>query len=204
MSTHSGFSRREFLRRSSLLAAGGLLVACAPAAPGAAPAGGEAAAPAAAGGTIQYWFAWGSTYGGQTWDALKATDELKAVLGDYALETKGNTNAEAFLTAVAAGTPPDGASNLQYLDYMARGVLVPVDDWIAASDVIKKEKYLEGSWNDGFYQGTMYGAPANEGFLRYGLNYNTRMVEEAGLDPDDAAADLGRDLRLARSPNQIR
>ncbi len=186
MSTHSGFSRREFLRRSSLLAAGGLLVACAPAAPGAAPAaaGGEAAAPAAAAGAIQYWFGWGSTYGGQTWDALKATEELKALLGDNTLETKGNTNAEAFLTAVAAGTPPDGASNLQYLDYMARGVLVPVDDWIAASEVIKKENYLEGSWNDGFFQGTMYGAPANEGFLRYGLNYNTRMVEEAGLDPE--------------------
>src|SRR5690606_29751239 len=26
--------------------------------------------------------------------------------------------------------------------------------------------------------------PANEGFLRYGLNYNAQMVEEAGLDPD--------------------
>jgi multiple sugar transport system substrate-binding protein len=181
---HSGFSRREFLRRSSLLAAGGLLAACAPAAPAAAPAaGGEAAAPAAAGGTIQYWFGWNNF--APVWDIFMETDELKAALGENTIEIKGGTNAEAFLTAVAAGTPPDGASNTQYLDYMARGVLVPIDDWVAASDTFKKENYLEGSWNDGFYQGVMYGAPANEGFLRYGLNYNARMVEEAGLDPDN-------------------
>ncbi len=41
---------------------------------------------------------------------------------------------------------------------MARGVLVPIDDWIAGSEIIEKELYLEG-WNDGFYQGTMYGVP---------------------------------------------
>ena len=30
----------------------------------------------------------------------------------------------------------------------------------------------------------MYGVPANEGYLRYGLVYNAEMVDEAGLDPD--------------------
>jgi multiple sugar transport system substrate-binding protein len=180
----SGFSRREFLRRSSLLAAGGLLAACAPAAPGAAPAaGGEAAAPAAAAGAIQYWFSWGNFT--PAWDVFMGTEELQAFLGENTLEVKGAVNDEALLTAVASGTPPDGASNFQYLDFMARGVLVPIDDWIAGSEIIEKELYLEGSWNDGFYQGTMYGVPACEGFLRYGLNYNVRMVEEAGLDPDN-------------------
>ena len=92
---------------------------------------------------------------------------------------------EKILTSIAAGTPPDGASNTQYLDFMARDVLIPLDDWIASSEIVKKEDYLEGSWLDGQYQGVMYGVPANEGFLRYALNYNAQMVEEAGLDPDN-------------------
>lgn len=183
-----GLTRRDFLRGAAFAAAGSLLAACVPAgapgAPAGEAAGGEAAAPAAAGATIQYWFGWGGTYGSQTWDALRGTEELQAILGDNILETKPSTNAEALLTAVAAGTPPDGASNTQYLDYMARDVLIPIDDWVANSEIVKKEQYLEGSWGDGFYQGVMYGVPANEGFLRYGLNYNAALVEEAGLDPD--------------------
>jgi multiple sugar transport system substrate-binding protein len=91
------------------------------------------------------------------------------------------------MTAVAGGTPPDAVAhpNGQYLDYYARGVLLPLDELVAASNIIKKEDFLEGSWNNGFYQGVQYGVPANEGFLRYGLNYNTKLVEEAGLDPDN-------------------
>src|SRR5262245_24745416 len=141
----NALTRRDFLRGAAFVAAGGLLAACAPAGAPGAPAGestgGEAAAPAAEGVMLQYWFGWGSTYAGQTWDALKATEELQTILGGSTIETKGSTNAEALLTAVAAGTPPDGASNTQYLDYMARGVLIPIDDWVANSEVVKKELY---------------------------------------------------------------
>ncbi|MCC6165700.1 MAG: twin-arginine translocation signal domain-containing protein [Caldilineaceae bacterium] len=182
-------SRRDFLRASSFLALGGVLAACA-APPGVEQAAQqaeqaqqpEAQAPAAAGDAVQYWVGWGNLQ--QSWDAIVQTDEWAEWMGDTPVELKSSTSQEAILTAVAAGTPPDGASNTQYLDYMARGVLQPIDDWIATSEIIKQENYLEGSWNDGFYQGVMYGVPANEGFIRYGLNYNARMVEEAGLDPD--------------------
>jgi multiple sugar transport system substrate-binding protein len=183
-------NRRDFLRGASALAVGSVLAACGPTpappateAPKAAPA--EAtptAAPAPAGVTVQYWFGWGGTYAIQTWDALKATDEFKQAIGNNTLETKGSAG-DAVTTAVAAGTPPDGASNIQYLDYMARDVLVPITDWVAASSLVKKESYLEGTWNDAFYKGVMYGVPGNEGFLRYGLNYNSKLVEAAGLDP---------------------
>lgn len=188
-------SRRDFLRGASLMAAAGALAACAPAVQQ--PSGGEEAQPAAAQQdtssvapaeeaiTVQYWFGWGGTYAVQTWDALKALDKFTEVVGEnVTVEASGSSSGEKLLTAVAAGTPPDGASNTSYLDYMARGVLIPIDDWVAASSIVKKEKYLEGTWNDGFYQGTMYGVPANEGFLRYGFNYNTKLVEAAGLDPD--------------------
>lgn len=180
----SGLSRRQFLKASSMVAVGSVLAACAPA-PGGAPApaaGGEAAAPAAASGATQYWVGWGNLQ--PAWDAFVQTDEWADWMGGAEVELKSSTSAEAFLTAVAAGDPPDGASNTQYLDYMARGVLVPIEDMVANSGIVQQSEYLEGTWNDAFFEGTMYGVPANEGFIRYGLNYNTRMVEEAGLDPD--------------------
>jgi maltose-binding protein MalE len=197
-------SRRDFLRTASLFTAAGVLAACTgaptqqvqqPAAeqPAEAAATEEAAAAEEAGAaapagdaiTVQYWFGWGGNYAGNAWDTMKGLDKFKEVVGEnITLEPSGSSGGEKLLTAVAAGTPPDGASNVQYLDYMARGVLVPIDDWVAASSIVQQDKYLEGSWNDAFYQGTMYGVPANEGFLRYGLNYNSKMVEAAGLDPD--------------------
>jgi multiple sugar transport system substrate-binding protein len=179
-----GISRRTFLRNTSLVAAGAVLAACAPSPAPSAPAAGDsgAAAPAAAGGTIQYWVGWSNLT--PAWEAMSTTEEFAEMTGGATVDFKPGTTAEALLTAVAAGDPPDGASNTQYLDYMARGVLLPVEDWIAASNIISEEDYLEGSWKDAFYQGTMYGVPANEGFVRYGLNYNAQMVEDAGLDPD--------------------
>lgn len=179
-----GISRRAFLRNTSLVAAGAVLAACAPSPAPSAPAASDSgvAAPAAVGGSIQYWVGWSNLT--PAWEAMSATEEFAEMTGGATVDFKPGTTAEALLTAVAAGDPPDGASNTQYLDYMARGVLLPVADWIAASSIINEEDYLEGSWKDAFYQGTMYGVPANEGFVRYGLNYNAQMVVDAGLDPD--------------------
>lgn len=76
-------------------------------------------------------------------------------------------------------------SNIQYLDYMVRGVCTPIDDWVATSDILDAGNFFEGNWNDGFHEGVQYGVPAVECFLRYALNYNQEMVAEAGLDPDN-------------------
>lgn len=176
-------TRRQFLKTTSLTLAAGLLAACAtpPGAPAATQASGDAPAPAASAGTVQYWVAWGNL--APAWNVMVTTDVYQEMLAGQDVQMRSSTTAEALLTAVAAGDPPDGASNFQYLDYMARGVLLPVADMVAVSDIIHQEDYLDGSWNDAFYQGTMYGVPANEGFVRYGLNYNERMVVDAGLDP---------------------
>jgi len=192
-------TRRDFLRLGALTTGAVVLASCGtqPAAPAPAPAEKPAEkptekpaekpaeptqAPAAAEGvTIQYWPSWGNF--AEVWDVLRETKEFKEAIGNNTLEVKTGSPYEAVLTAVAAGTPPDAVSNYQYLDLMAREVLVPIDEWVATSAIVKKENYLDGNWNDGFYKGVMYGVPAIEGFLRYGLNYNTKMVEEAGLDP---------------------
>lgn len=172
-------SRRELLR----MGAAGAAAALGSQVLGAVASEELAAAPVKQGVTINYWPSWGNFV--PAWEKMIATEEYKEFAGDNTVEVKTGTPWEAILTAIAGGTPPDAISNTQYLDLMARGVLRPIDDWVAESEYFQKDLYLEGSWNDGFYQDVMYGAPGIEGFIRYGLNYNMQMVEEAGLDPEN-------------------
>jgi maltose-binding protein MalE len=182
-------SRRDFLRLGALTGAGAALASCAPQAEEPqpeAPAEEESMeeAPMQEGEVVRYWTGWGGDWSGKTWEALIETDTFKEMFTEGQVELKGGVPYEAFLTAIAGGEPPDGASNIQYVDYMARDVLLPLESNVATSTIIKKEDFVEANWNQGFYDGVQLGVPGIECFLQYGLNYNTKMVEEAGLDPD--------------------
>jgi ABC-type glycerol-3-phosphate transport system substrate-binding protein len=177
-------SRRGFLRGAGTLGVGALLAACA--APAGAPAAsqsGEASAPSSEGKTIKFYVFWGSP--GAIADQLLADPELESYIGaGNTLEFKADFPQEARLTAVASGTPPDIGIWGSYLDFMARGVVIPLTDYISASSIIAPEKFIPGNWDVIQYQGVVYGIPGFECFVRRGLNYNTRLVEAAGLDPD--------------------
>jgi ABC-type glycerol-3-phosphate transport system substrate-binding protein len=188
--TSKRLSRRDFLRLGAMTGAGAVLAACATGTdqPAAEPAGEEEAGaePAASeGALIRYWTGWGGDWSGKTWEALQATATFNEMFKPGEVELKGAVPYEAFLTAIAGGEPPDGASNIQYVDYMARDVLLPLESHVATSTRIKKDDFVEGNWNQGFFKGVQLGIPGIECFLQYGLDYNTRMVEEAGLDPDN-------------------
>jgi multiple sugar transport system substrate-binding protein len=62
---------------------------------------------------------------------------------------------------------------------------MPISNMVNVSAKTKKDDFIEGNWNLGFYKGEQYGIPTQECFLQFGLNYNTRLVEEAGLDPNN-------------------
>jgi len=181
---HRGISRRKFLQGISMAGVGAALAACAPvAAPAASSDAGAADAPAEEVKTVSFWIFW--TQPGKIADQLLATPELEQLLGGNQLDFKTGVNLEARLTAIAGGTPPDIGALGDYTDFMARGVLDPLDDYVAASDIINEEDFLEANWSQTHYEGSMYGVPAIEGFVRRALYYNARMVEEAGLDPDN-------------------
>lgn len=178
-------SRRNFLKASAIATGGLLFASCAPQ-PTTAPAG-EMEEPQAEGAgvepqTIQYWVFWGS-YGG-------VVDDFKPALLEYIkphnIDIKWGVEADqVFMTAVAAGTPPDIGTGHRYINYMSKGQAVPIDNFVAASSVIKEEFFPPPNWDACFYEGKMYGVPANECFFRRGLNYNYKMLEDAGLDPDN-------------------
>ena len=90
------------------------------------------------------------------------------------------------LTALAGGTAPDGGSNFgTYPDLWYRGVLLPVDDKIAASTIVKKDEILPQLWESSIYDGKMIGVPGLESYIWWGLNYNSKAVQDAGLDPEN-------------------
>lgn len=178
--SNNGVSRRQFLRLSAMAGGALALAACAPAPAGPAPAAGGEAAPAAATSPVVYWYAWGNL--DPAMEKIVATEEFKAHMGGAPVEYKGSTNNDALLTAVAAGTPPDGASNYNYVELFNRGALVDVTDMVNASPLIQADDILEGLWSSAFWQGRMMGVPGIEGYLWWGLNVNTDAAQQAGLD----------------------
>jgi multiple sugar transport system substrate-binding protein len=186
-------TRRRFLQLSMTASAGAALVACAPAAAPTlqAPAQEEkpteqapaAEAPAAAQPvTIQYWFGWGGSFDEVLKQAI-ATDEFQQMLPGVTVETVPSANMEKVLASVAAGTPPDGVSNMAYPELIARGVGLDVTDWINTSTVIKKDDIFQSTWDSATMDGRIYGVPGIEGFLRWGFCYNEELVSQGGLDP---------------------
>ncbi|MEZ4868606.1 MAG: extracellular solute-binding protein [Caldilineaceae bacterium] len=174
-------SRRAFLQGVGVVGIGGALAACATVPGGSNTAAGGENAPAAEGKTIQFWVFWGQP--GVIAEQILADEALQSALNGNKLDFRTGVNEEARLTAVAGGLPPDIGALSNYQSFMATGVVMPLDDYIATSDVISQDKFIEANWQVCQYEGKMYGIPALECFLRSGFNYNSRMVEEAGLDP---------------------
>lgn len=173
-------SRRQFLHSTALAAGTVALAACA--APAAVDGGGEAAMSEPT--VITWWYAWGNL--DPAVEAIAGLESFQAHMGEnVTLDWRGSTNTEAVLTALAAGDPPDGGSNMDYPGLWARGVVIPVNDMVDASTLIDPSDVVDAVWQGGFYDGQLIGVPSIESFLWYGLNYNAQHVEEAGLDPDD-------------------
>ena len=128
--------------------------------------------------TIQWWTGWSST----------TLADVAAKFSEHAPEIKvewlGGVDQEKFLTAAAGGTPPDAATLGAYPELFSRKVCMPLSDWIKASTVFDPADVFEASWNGAKVEGEIYGLPAVEGFVRYGLCYNVDLVKEAGLDPE--------------------
>lgn len=195
---NKNLNRRDFLRLGGLSTGALVLAACGggddeeeaeePDAGGEETTGGEeeaapTEAPAAEAKTITWWVDWSNV--GAAVDAIAALPSFKEHLGNQNLEYLIDIEWEQLLTAIAGGDPPDGASNVDYPNLWARGALIPVDDFIAGSSMIDADDMLPALWESGIYDGQMIGVPGIEGFIWWGLNYNTQHIEEAGLDPDN-------------------
>ncbi len=130
---------------------------------------------------ISFWYAWGNLDPAMA--QIVETDEWKEHSGGATLEYRGAVESEALLTAIAAGTPPDGGSNFDYPNLYARGAAINVQDMAETSEIVNRDNILDWVYEYAFFGGEMIGVPGIESYVQYGLNYNSKAVEEAGLDP---------------------
>ncbi len=93
-----------------------------------------------------------------------------------------DTASQKLTVQLAGGTPPDVAyvNASDTADFASRGALVNLDDYIARSDIVKPDDYVEAFQTFVTYEDSMYGLPFNGEST--GLFYRTDMFEAAGID----------------------
>ena len=178
--TRQGITRRNLLRLGSMSAAGLVLAACP--GPQATESEGAADAPAAEPGSVSLWVDW--TNLDPAIDTIKEMESFQEHIGNYNLVFKSGVQLEEKLAALAAGDPPDLNSCTGYVEFWSRGVILPVDDLLAGSALIDEDDLLTNLVQSTVFDGQKIGIVGIESYIWWGINYNRRHVEEAGLDPD--------------------
>ncbi|MFO8034964.1 MAG: sugar ABC transporter substrate-binding protein [Candidatus Bipolaricaulota bacterium] len=89
---------------------------------------------------------------------------------------------DKMITAVAGGTTPDIAQvgTTWMAPFAAMGALLPLDEFVADSDVVSEEHFFEASWDTAVVDGVLYGVPWYVD-VRV-LYYRTDLLEEAGFE----------------------
>jgi multiple sugar transport system substrate-binding protein len=89
---------------------------------------------------------------------------------------------QKLLTRIAGGNVPDAAFiDAGFVQQLAsRGALVNLDGYIAGSEVVAAEDYVEGFRNTALFQDSMYGLPFDGETT--GLFYRTDLFAEAGIE----------------------
>ena len=93
---------------------------------------------------------------------------------------------EDTMTAVAGGTAPDVYHRYigGFAELMARGVMLPLDDLIAAAKDFDPDIYMGSQWDNGKWDGVTYGIPVLEGGAMPAICWHKHLIEEAGGDPE--------------------
>lgn len=93
---------------------------------------------------------------------------------------------DKMLVAMKGGTGPDVMTLDQVWtpEFAAAGIIEPLDDYIAESDVVKEEDFFPGAWQSNQYDDQMWGVPLNFDVWEQ-MYYNADMFKAAGLDPDN-------------------
>jgi ABC-type glycerol-3-phosphate transport system substrate-binding protein len=171
-----------------------LLAACAPAAPAGGTnsattgetAAGTTSAPQASGDqvTLDLWHHWSTSrlplLQARVQDFMEKNPDIKVV---ETLQPQDGI-VEKLLTAIAGGSAPDVAMlhRRNLLAFAAEDALLPLDSYIAEAG-IKEDYWYPGEYSSNVYDGHVYGLPITEGITF--IDYNTKIWQEAGLDPDN-------------------
>lgn len=129
---------------------------------------------------------------------LKAAEAFEELHPGVTVNIEGLAGKELiskFTTSAMAGSGPDvvALDNAGWpIDLAAMGLVLPLDEQIAASE----NQYLQGPLDSGLYEGSYYSVPWY--FNNTGLYYNKRILEEIGKTEAPANwEEFEEDVRLA-------
>jgi ABC-type glycerol-3-phosphate transport system substrate-binding protein len=114
----------------------------------------------------------------------------------------GRSN-EKLLTQIAGGNAPDAAFvDAGFVQQLAsRGALLNLDGYIAGSDIVATEDYVEGFRNTALVEGSMYGLPLDGETT--GLFYRTDLFDAAGIDaPPTTWEEFEQDAAALTDPSK--
>lgn len=114
----------------------------------------------------------------------------------------GRSN-EKLLTQIAGGNAPDAAFvDAGFVQQLAsRGALLNLDGYIAGSDIVATEDYVEGFRNTALVEGSMYGLPFDGETT--GLFYRTDLFDAAGIDgPPTTWEEFEQDAAALTDPSK--
>uniref|UniRef100_A0A7C1FRN1 ABC transporter substrate-binding protein n=1 Tax=Caldilinea aerophila TaxID=133453 RepID=A0A7C1FRN1_9CHLR len=154
------------------------------AAPVAAPAGETTAAqPAAPQGVVTLEF-WGGWTGPDANTMQSIVDRYNAEHPNVQVNLSMQAWSplfDAFIAASSAGSAPDilAMHPQELAQFVHLGLILPLDEIIANSKVIKPENYLENAWEGNKVDGRLYGIPLD--LHMHGLYYNKAAFERAGV-----------------------
>ncbi len=103
---------------------------------------------------------------------------------------------DAFIAAASAGESPDimAMHPQETAMFISLGLIEPIDDLVAVSEVFQKDAYIQKAWDLQFYDGQMWAYPFDLGI--HGVFYNVDLFEAAGVEPPTNAEEF---LEVARA-----
>jgi len=92
---------------------------------------------------------------------------------------------DKLLIAAQGGEPPDISTldQIWMAQWAASGSIIPLDDYIAASD-LSRDELFPGAWDSNVWDGKTWGIPLNNDVWQQ-MYYNKDMFAAAGLDPEN-------------------
>jgi multiple sugar transport system substrate-binding protein len=136
----------------------------------------------AAGPTIIYWHLWADKFYGGIQDHL--VDMFNRTNPGFTVKSlRGQGDAGKFLAAVTSGNPPDVYMvPTGPIQLAVQGGLMPLDNFLKASKVIKQADFYPGTWASCTYHGHVYCIPYD--YDSFALFWNKDLFKAAGLDPN--------------------
>jgi ABC-type glycerol-3-phosphate transport system substrate-binding protein len=88
--------------------------------------------------------------------------------------------------AVEGGNPPDVSTVDQIWNpgFASGGAIVPLDDFISKSDLVKEENFFSGAWQSATWEDQVWGVPFNVDVWQF-TYYNKDLLDQAGVDPQE-------------------